>query len=635
MLIHFGITPYIVFDGDYLPSKAGTEKDRSARREEARKLGLQLLKLGKTSQAQQELQKAVDVTPEMAALFIEELKRARVQYVVAPYEADSQLAYLERTGHIQGIISEDSDLLVFGARCLLTKLDRYGECVMVRRDDFTACREISLVGWSDRDFRRMAILSGCDYLDSIDGVGLKTAYRLLRRHRTVERVLQSVRLEGKLKVPPDYLAAFIQAEMTFLYQWVFCPTKNGLVNLTDPEPGVEIADMPYLGHFVEPEMACKVATGVVNPHTKQKIILSTNRISVHPHTPLLTKRPAAQENVSVGKNKPLDTFFKPKRVPLAELDPNSFVMTPHQENLARRASSATWDSPLASTPLHDIPAQSRTPAARLQSSHRRSSGGDNMQPPKRQRLCHEDSGDQDAVGSVLQASHSKFFSKPKKICKKELNFDIFSDDAAEEAMLRLSDEVLTPLKNTDQGDSTKPDLEGTNAVSVLESEKDESQITLVNVSEDDLPQKSTDLDPEATFVNEDSVKSGLFEKFALKDVDNTSKQASPTVSGSNSTTLTPSTTVELDASKHRPTALQAHRLDISDYSVAAASAVVVPGSDGVEPSSPRADRVGLHGSEDLLVSDSDEEADASKASPKRRFNVSHFAYSSKVSLGRG
>src|SRR5262245_28563100 len=125
MLIHFGITPYIVFDGDYLPSKAGTEKERRNRRKESKRLGLELLSIGKTSQAHLELQKAVDVTPEMARMLIEELMHHNIQYVVAPYEADSQLVYLERKGIINGILSEDSDMLVFGAKCLITKLDKY------------------------------------------------------------------------------------------------------------------------------------------------------------------------------------------------------------------------------------------------------------------------------------------------------------------------------------------------------------------------------------------------------------------------------------------------------------------------------------------------------------------------------
>ena len=62
----------------------------------------------------------------MARRLIEELKKADIPYVVAPYEADAQMAYLERIGEVSAILSEDSDLLVFGARCLLTKLDQYG-----------------------------------------------------------------------------------------------------------------------------------------------------------------------------------------------------------------------------------------------------------------------------------------------------------------------------------------------------------------------------------------------------------------------------------------------------------------------------------------------------------------------------
>jgi 5'-3' exonuclease len=32
------------------------------------------------------------------------------------------------------------------------------------------------------------ILAGCDYLDSIPGIGIKTAHKLLRKHKSVEKV---------------------------------------------------------------------------------------------------------------------------------------------------------------------------------------------------------------------------------------------------------------------------------------------------------------------------------------------------------------------------------------------------------------------------------------------------------------
>lgn len=48
------------------------------------------------------------------------LKAEQVPYIVAPYEADAQLAYLEKEGIVDGIITEDSDLLVFGCRNVST-----------------------------------------------------------------------------------------------------------------------------------------------------------------------------------------------------------------------------------------------------------------------------------------------------------------------------------------------------------------------------------------------------------------------------------------------------------------------------------------------------------------------------------
>lgn len=52
----------------------------------------------------------------MAFEVIEALKATGVDFVVAPYEADAQLAYLEKHGIVDGIVTEDSDLLVFGCK---------------------------------------------------------------------------------------------------------------------------------------------------------------------------------------------------------------------------------------------------------------------------------------------------------------------------------------------------------------------------------------------------------------------------------------------------------------------------------------------------------------------------------------
>ncbi|EGX91803.1 exonuclease, putative [Cordyceps militaris CM01] len=321
MLLHFGIKPYMVFDGDYLPSKAATEDSRAKKREEKKKLANDLMKAGKPSQAAQEFQKCVDITPEMASTLIQELKKLDISYIVAPYEADSQLVYLERQGLIDGILSDDSDLLVFGAQRLLTKLDQYGNCIEINRRDFGACREISLSGWSDTEFRRMAIMSGCDYLNGLPGVGLKTAYRMMRKSKSPERVVRMLQFDGK-RVSENYLTQFYQAELTFLHQWVFCPTQRGLVHLTELDGTRTAAEMPFIGAFVEPAIARRVAAGDVNPITKEPIVLYL--------TP--SKRKLAQTKSYFATPAPkqplvkaITSFFKtPSRKPMGEMDPNCF-----------------------------------------------------------------------------------------------------------------------------------------------------------------------------------------------------------------------------------------------------------------------------------------------------------------------
>ncbi|EPS40312.1 hypothetical protein H072_5871 [Dactylellina haptotyla CBS 200.50] len=322
MLQHYGVTPYIVFDGDYLPGKKGTELDREKKRQSSRETGLELLKLGRTTQAHLELQKAIDVTPLMARHFIEELKKANVPYIVAPYEADAQMAYLESIGEVSAILSEDSDLLVFGAKCLLTKLGQYGDCIAINRSDFPKISDVNMVGWSDSEFRRMAILSGCDYLANIPKMGIKTAYRFVRKYRSAEKILKAIRMDGSFIMPANYEKAFLTAEMTFQYQRVYCPKAcrllscNGTISL--PET-INVDQALNFGRLYDSGMASKVAFGDFDPITKLEIKLRA------PAIVLPQARALEQRNASITR------FFAPKRV-LAELPTGNSKVTSRNTN---------------------------------------------------------------------------------------------------------------------------------------------------------------------------------------------------------------------------------------------------------------------------------------------------------------
>lgn len=530
MLRHFGVTPYMVFDGDYLPSKAATEDARAKSREGKKKVAMELLRAGKPAQATQEFQKCIDITPEMASALIQQLKKLDIPYVVAPYEADAQLVYLERKGLINGIISDDSDLLVFGAKKLLTKLDQYGNCIEINRKDFCACREVSLTGWTDTEFRRMAIMSGCDYLDGLPGVGLKTAYRMLRKTKAPERIVRMVQFQGK-RVSENYLVQFYQAELTFLHQWVFCPELKKLVHLTDLDGSRTAEEMPYIGSFVEPELARAIAKGDVDPISKTPIVLPVtpskrrhSQFAAEPQTHTDSK-PAA---------KPIDSYFKGHhRVPMGEMDPNCFEVDPQRvaqitgggivprvfplprpyvdsasqpsSTGTRTDSNRTRTSPRIqrrrTEPISNMlarvstnPALHRSTSNPTTKSPATPSSDPSIRPPKKARLCADTDLEDDAL-----PQKSKFFpiKKAQKSPRKaKSDAYLLSDDSIEEALLSLPDFDSWKLDNKSRKsfsvfEESQDTITTTESDSQLSLSKEDNETPMSSMEASMPPPKST------------------------------------------------------------------------------------------------------------------------------------------------
>ena len=116
----------VVFDGAVLPQKeerSRNEGGRMGQRQESRQKAIELLEAGRRQEAVGYLAKAASVQPWMAAVLIDELRKRGIPFVVAPYEADPQLAFLVREGHAFAALSDDSDLLPYGCPRTLFKFD--------------------------------------------------------------------------------------------------------------------------------------------------------------------------------------------------------------------------------------------------------------------------------------------------------------------------------------------------------------------------------------------------------------------------------------------------------------------------------------------------------------------------------
>ncbi|KAK9330538.1 hypothetical protein V1520DRAFT_340411 [Lipomyces starkeyi] len=327
MLKYYGVKPYLVFDGANLPSKQHTEKDRQISREAAREAAMKLHKAGMRREADEHFQKCIDITPTMASHLIKALEKEGIPYIVAPYEADAQMVYLEKKRLVSAVISEDSDLLVFGCKCLLTKLNDYGECVVIRRERFSSSTEIDLTSFSDALFRHMAIFAGCDYTPGIPNIGLRKAHMYLRRYKSADRALKFMRLEGKITVPPGFIADFERADKTFQYQRVFCPIQQKVVMWNEPaDPLPEQLDY-NIGKDIEPAIALAVATGKLDPNTKELIPDDARIGNLGERVNGTAFKPIPQEGQTITD------FFKvsrdKERRPLSDITNSASSATPH------------------------------------------------------------------------------------------------------------------------------------------------------------------------------------------------------------------------------------------------------------------------------------------------------------------
>ncbi|XP_071454055.1 exonuclease 1 [Hetaerina americana] len=278
MLISHDIKPILVFDGRYLPAKAATEKKRRQSREQNRTKAAELLRQGRTAEARRCLRNSVDVGPEMAVAVARACRSVGADCIIAPFEADAELAYLNRSGIATAVVTEDSDLILFGCSRVIFKLDLMGCGLEVIQDRLHLAMGVSPERFSMDRFRQMCVLSGCDYLASLPGIGLAKAKKFVNSTSSPDISQALPKLPSatglyNLEVTEEYIKEFAMADATFLYQLVYDPVKRAAVPLNDPSHislHLELAEK-IKGNPQPPEIEYQLALGNLNPFTLKPI----------------------------------------------------------------------------------------------------------------------------------------------------------------------------------------------------------------------------------------------------------------------------------------------------------------------------------------------------------------------------
>ena len=280
-LLRFNIIPIIVFDGDKLQMKKIEEEERQKRRNEVTMESLKLIRKGKEKEAQTKRLEGIDINPQMAYEFIKLLKQKNVEYYVAPYEADVQLAYLSKINYVDCVITEDSDLLALGCKKVLYKLDLDTNIGLeIETKNLNKCTKYDFSEFDSDKFLTFCILSGCDYF-KIKGVGANNAYKIITNSSSYKKCIKTlcdnVNKKNKDSEKLDYdelIEKFEKAFLTFRYQVVYCPIDKKLKHFSDITKSKYkfaskyINNLDFLGTTeVDEDLVKKTTFGEIDPIT--------------------------------------------------------------------------------------------------------------------------------------------------------------------------------------------------------------------------------------------------------------------------------------------------------------------------------------------------------------------------------
>ncbi|KAL6649430.1 hypothetical protein ACP70R_013654 [Stipagrostis hirtigluma subsp. patula] len=118
---------------------------------------------------------AESVSSEMFAECQELLQMFGLPYIIAPMEAEAQCAYMEMSNLVDGVVTDDSDVFLFGARHVYKNIfdDRkYVETYFMKDIE-------SELGLTRQQLIRMALLLGSDYTEGVSGIGIVNAIEVV------------------------------------------------------------------------------------------------------------------------------------------------------------------------------------------------------------------------------------------------------------------------------------------------------------------------------------------------------------------------------------------------------------------------------------------------------------------------
>lgn len=189
------IIPVYVFDGKPPDIKNKTIENRK----QIRKKALEKLETAITEQDKiKYLKRSSTISKEQWEQCKELLIMMGIPFINAPEEADSQCAWLAKMGLVDGVLTEDMDILTFGSPRIIRNLTSH----KINTTEICLEKILEKIKLTHDEFIEFCILLGCDYCQGLSDFKSNIIYEYYLKNKSIEKTLEAMKHDN-LNVPTE------------------------------------------------------------------------------------------------------------------------------------------------------------------------------------------------------------------------------------------------------------------------------------------------------------------------------------------------------------------------------------------------------------------------------------------------
>ncbi len=188
-LLKMNIIPIYVFDGKPPQFKLNTINNRKETKQKANE------KLNSNIDEEEKIKyfkRTVHISKNQVEECIELLEIMGIPYIIAPEEADSQCAELVKSGIADGVLTEDMDIMTFGATKIYRNLTSYNkETIEISMNDVLNTLDVNY-----EQFIELCLLFGCDYCDRLNDMKPELIYKYFMKNKSLVETIKTIKKDG-------------------------------------------------------------------------------------------------------------------------------------------------------------------------------------------------------------------------------------------------------------------------------------------------------------------------------------------------------------------------------------------------------------------------------------------------------